>query len=77
MFTYLRIYLTNWLIWLDEGLNTLRGGDPGQSLSVAAGIAQTQGKRWGCILCRFLSWFQANHCAKAVANEGKHSLWGD
>lgn len=70
-------YLLNWLIWLDEGINTLRGGDPGQSLSVASAIARNQGKTWGCIFCKFLNAISKDHCDKALKNEGNHSLWGD
>jgi len=77
MLTYLWQYLTNWLLWLDEGFNTLRGGDPGESLSVAAAVAQGEGKHWGCILCGLLGMIRKNHCASALANERKHSLWGD
>jgi hypothetical protein len=77
MLTYLLQYLNNWLIWLDEGVNTMRGGDPGESLSVAAATAQGNGKVWGCVLCRLLGMIVKDHCATALANERKHSLWGD
>lgn len=77
MLTYLWLYIKNWLIWIDEGVNTLRGGDPGESLSVAAAVAEGEKRLWGCILCRMLGWIEKDHCAKALAEERKHSLWGD
>lgn len=70
-------YLMNWLIWLDEGINTLRGGDPGESLSVAAGVARNNGRTWGCVLCKLLNLIQRNHCDRALNRRGHHSLWGD
>jgi hypothetical protein len=70
-------YFMNWILLLDEFANTLRGGDPGESLSVAAANAQVAGKRWGCVACKVLAViFRTDHCAKALANFGKHSLWG-
>lgn len=61
-------YLLNWLIWIDEGGNVLLGGDPHETLSSRAGKAQTQNKRWACILCKFLNLFQKDHCQKSILN---------
>lgn len=79
MLDLLKRYFLNFLIWLlDEGLNTLRGGDPGETISVAAAKARLQGKPWGCKLCKFLAvLLRGDHCTKALNNFGKHSLWGD
>jgi hypothetical protein len=79
MLNLLKNYLVNLLMWLlDEGANTLRGGDPGETISVAAAKARNQGKPWGCVLCRFLAMLlRDDHCTKALNNFGHHSLWGD
>lgn len=59
-------YLWNFLILLDEFGNTLTGGDPGETISSRAGKAMKAGKRWGCVLCRFLDLFQKDHCQLSV-----------
>jgi hypothetical protein len=71
-------YVLNWIIFLfDQSFNTLRGGDPGESISVAAAKAQLAGKPWGCRTCKVLAViFRGDHCAAALAKFGKHSLWG-
>jgi hypothetical protein len=71
-------YIFNWIIFLfDQSLNTLRGGDPGESVSVAAANARNAGKKWGCVLCNILAVIlRGDHCTKALAKFGKHSLWG-
>lgn len=72
-------YLLNLIIWaFDESLNVLRGGDPGESISVAAAKARKQGKPWGCKMCKILDViFRKDHCTDALKNFGQHSLWGD
>jgi hypothetical protein len=71
-------YIMNWIIFLfDQSLNTLRGGDPGESISVAAAKAQLAGVRWGCVLCKILAkLLRDDHCTASLAKFGKHSLWG-
>lgn len=69
-------YLLNVAIWIDEGLNTLRGGSPNETVSAASAKAQQQGKLWGCILCRLLNVIQKDHCAKSLEPKNR-SLWGD
>ena len=59
-------YFLNWALWLDEGLNVLFGGDPGERLSSRAGKALLKKRRWACVLCRFLDLFQKDHCIKAI-----------
>lgn len=59
-------YLLNLLILIDETGNTLTGGDPGETISSRAGKAMVAGKRWGCVLCRFLDLFQKDHCLLSV-----------
>jgi hypothetical protein len=59
-------YLINFAILLDESLNTLTGGDPGETVSSRAGKGLQEGKRWACVLCHFLDLFQKDHCLKSV-----------
>ncbi|WP_248767761.1 hypothetical protein [Pseudomonas sp. MWU12-2345] len=56
----------NLLVWLDEGGNTLLLGDPGETISSRSAKAQMAGKRWGCVMCRFLNRLQKDHCKKAL-----------
>ncbi|HJQ13076.1 MAG TPA: hypothetical protein VJ840_18735 [Gemmatimonadaceae bacterium] len=71
-------YLLNWAIWLDEGLNTALGGDPGETLSSRAGKAARRGRAWGCILCKVLGWINTNHCEKAInLDDGKRAVIPD
>lgn len=65
-------YLMNWLRWLDEGLNVLRGGDANEVLSSAAGKAQKKGERWACVLCKAIDWVigwfgrPPGHCERSI-----------
>jgi len=64
----------NQLIALDQAFNALLGGDPDETLSSRAGKAQKDGKRWGCVLCGALDWFDDQHCEKSVeADEGQRA----
>lgn len=62
----IRRFLLNLALLLDETGNTLTLGDPGETISSRAAKAQAEGKRWGCVLCRFLNFFQQNHCQKSL-----------
>lgn len=74
----MRKYLLNLLIALDQGVNTFLGGDPDETISSRAGKGQAQGKRWACVLCRFLDWFQRDHCVKSIErNEGADAVVAD
>lgn len=59
-------YLWNLLVWLDIGLNVLFAGDPRETVSSRAGKAARKGKQWGCVLCKFLDWFEKNHCELSI-----------
>lgn len=59
-------YLMNWLRWIDEGLNVLTGGDANETMSSRAGKGVKEGKRWACVLCRFLDLIQKDHCARSI-----------
>lgn len=49
-------------IGLDVVLNVLTGGRAPELLSSRADRARTEGRRWGCVLCRLLDWIESNHC---------------
>lgn len=57
----------------DQLANTAFGGDEDETISSRAGKAARQGRRWGCILCRCLDWFQPNHCQLSIEpDRGKY-----
>lgn len=62
----MRSYFLNLLIALDQLGNAIVAGDPDETISSRAGKAQRAGRRWGCILCRMLDWFERDHCAKSI-----------
>lgn len=69
-------YIWNLLIAFDQLGNALRGGDPDETISSAAGKAMRNGKRWACVLCRFLNWFEKDHCLKSIdQTEGKDAAF--
>lgn len=60
-------YIHNGLYWLDCGINWVFGGDPRETVSSRAGKAARNGRLWGCILCRFLSFIlRRNHCERSI-----------
>lgn len=53
----------------DQALNAAlvgRSGSEDESVSSRAGKAAQSGRRWGCILCRVLDWFDPGHCARNI-----------
>lgn len=53
----------------DQALNTAlvgRSGSEDETVSSSAGKAAQSGRRWGCILCRMLDWFDPGHCARSI-----------
>lgn len=66
-------YLWNILLGVDQLLNTLIGGDPDETISSRAGkLVDTS--RVACVLCRFLNWFDKEHCKKSIEpDEGSNS----
>lgn len=59
-------YLFNFLVLLDQALNTTLGGSPNETLSERAAKARNDGKQWGCVLCRVLNWVNPGHCDKSL-----------
>lgn len=71
-------YLLNFAIWLDEGGNTLTGGDPGETISSRSAKARNEGRWWGCVMCKLLNLFQRGHCDKALEpDEGQRAVIPD
>ena len=53
---------------VDQVGNALSGGDPDMTISWRAAIARDQGKRWGCVLCRWLDRLDPDHCDKSIGH---------
>jgi hypothetical protein len=50
----------------DQLANTAFGGSEDETISSRAGKAARNGKRWACLLCKLLDWFQPNHCERSI-----------
>lgn len=50
-------------IWRREGI----------TISSHSALAAKRGKKWGCVLCRFLGWLNPNHCPEAVKADIKRA----
>lgn len=60
------------LIGVDQLGNALLRGDPDETISSRAAKSAARGKRWGCVLCKFLDKLDPNHCEKSIeTDEGK------
>ena len=64
-------YIRNVGISLDRFLNALLFfGLADQTVSYHAATEQAKGKRWACILCKWLSWtVETNHCTRTLTGE--------
>lgn len=60
-----RRYALRVLIAGDQLINTLLGGDPDETLSDSLYRHKTEGKRFACVICRFLDNFERDHCRKS------------
>jgi hypothetical protein len=72
-------YLWNIFLWLDQGLNTLLGGDPRETLSSRMGKYLRDKRK--CVLCKvlctLLNVIDKNHCAENIEDSlGSKSLTG-
>jgi hypothetical protein len=56
------------LIAVDDLMNVVTNGWLGQTISKRAADARAEGKRWGCVLCRWLDEAEPGHCDKALAD---------
>ena len=57
------------ILALDQTANAALGGSREETISSRAGRAELKGKRWACVLCRFLDRLQPNHCVNAINPE--------
>lgn len=80
----MRRYLRNLAIALDQGLNTLLGGDPDETISSRVGRAAQAGKRWGRtaerIIDRLFIWLGEGpgHCQRSIeVARCAHGRWHD
>ena len=64
-------YLRNTGLALDRFLNCLLlAGDPADTVSVHAAHEQANGRRWACVLCKWLSMtVERDHCTKTLADD--------
>ncbi|RDI99515.1 hypothetical protein DVT68_01250 [Dyella solisilvae] len=52
---------------VDELGNVSANGKENTTISARAARARNAGRRWGCVLCKILNWFQKDHCDKALS----------
>lgn len=62
-------WIQNIALGIDETGNAIAGGDGHETISSRAAKAERDGKKWGCILCKFLNLFQKDHCKIALNDE--------
>jgi hypothetical protein len=62
------------LISVDDLMNVVCNGWLGQTISYRAAVADIEGKRWGCVLCRWLDAAEQGHCTKALT-DSKQNLF--
>jgi len=76
MWTKLKRYFWNILIWLDQGISVLTGGAPDETVSSRVGKAAASGSRIGQALEWCLdSVFGKGHCRESIeADEGEEKL---
>lgn len=56
----------------DQLANVAFGGNEDETISSRAGRGARKGIRKWCILCRFLDWFDPNHCEKSIEDHSCH-----
>jgi hypothetical protein len=45
--------------------NTVLNGEAGEYISTRANRARSEGRLWGCLLCRLMDWITKDHCKNA------------
>lgn len=53
-------------VGFDQLANVAANGEVDETISSRAGRAQIEGRRWGCVLCKLLDYFETDHCAKSI-----------
>lgn len=46
--------------------NAVTNGSSEETISSRANRARSEGRKWGCVLCKILDDIEANHCANAA-----------
>lgn len=70
-----KMYVMNVLVAIDQLVNAILGGDPDETISSRAAKDQAAGRRWGCILCRWLDRLDPGHCEKSIEHdEGRDAV---
>ncbi len=63
-------YLWNFLISIDQFVNTLLGGNLDETISSRMGKQIRDGKCFGCyVICRILHVLDPNHCQKSIEDD--------
>jgi hypothetical protein len=62
-------YMWNFLISLDQLLNTLLGGNPDETLSSRMGKRARKGDKFAKCFCSVLDVFDKDHCEKSIEND--------
>lgn len=57
------------LVAADVFWNVVFNGYPDETISARAATARRDGKRWGCILCKWLESFDPGHCDNAIQSD--------
>jgi hypothetical protein len=55
----------------DQLANAAFNGDPDETLSSRAGRKAREGNDAACKLCKWLDWFDKNHCEKSIERADK------
>lgn len=50
----------------DRLVNAALNGDVRHTISYRAAVAEKEGRRWGCVLCRMLDKLDRDHCSKSL-----------
>lgn len=53
-------------IGFDQLVNAATGGNEDETISSRAARERNEGKRWACILCKFLDKLDKNHCTNSL-----------
>lgn len=61
-------------ISFDQQVNVVFGGHEDETISSRAGKAARRGRRWACVLCRLLHYFDKDHCEKSIEADGGKPL---
>lgn len=55
----------------DQLANAAFGGNEDETISSRAGKAAREGRRWGCVLCKWLDRIDPGHCERSIEIDEK------